>query len=216
MLLGFILWYFSTKPVPPKMHSCENRDTRRGWRWSIHKIHSNSLSKTKTLHALTWAKTFFCPWNETMNSEKRRYIHSTILHDLVQTKWTEMPAIGSIVTCIQPRNANSTRLSTKMGFADPAPCEPCKCARTNTAARFPGLSQRQHESIGKSHHLRLGKFWACKHWKIKNIYFAIFFGISFSFLCHLFLHLFVISVLRFHFVVIWFCILLSFWFGNTK
>ena len=64
--------------------------------------------------------------------------------------------------------------------------------------------------------LDLGKSWACKHWKIKNIYCAIFLHYSFSFFCHLLLQLFVISVLRCHFFVILFCILLSFWFRECK
>ena len=40
--------------------------------------------------------------------------------------------------------------------------------------------------------------------------------VSHVFVICLFLHVFVISVLRCHFFVIWFCILLSFWFGKCK
>ena len=71
--------------------------------------------------------------------------------------------------------------------------------------------------------LRLGKSWACKHWKIKHIYFVILvsfcchffviqvchFGFALSFVCHLFV------ILR-SFCCHLFVILLSFWKGKWK
>ena len=64
-------------------------------------------------------------------------------------------------------------------------------------------------------YLMLGTSWACKHWKIKNMYFA-FFCISFSFLLSFVFACVCHFCFALYFFVIWFCILLSCWFGKCK